>query len=88
MAEQTVSESKVQQEEFQKNVSDPISQSPPQAEFERDLIEGRDKNEGEVASWFYNSEWPLLLAKIPNKGIFILLRSWIYVPNTPPLVFE
>jgi hypothetical protein len=71
-------ESKVQ-EELQKDIFDMPSQTQDSTEsfnqpiLDRDLIEGRDRGEGEVASWFYNSNWPLLLARIPNKGLLSVM---------------
>jgi hypothetical protein len=72
-------ESKVQ-ETLQKDIFDMSSQTQDstvslnQPILDRDLIEGRDRGEGEVASWFYNSNWPLLLARIPNKGKLSVMK--------------
>lgn len=50
-----------------------VSDIKPEAEksssnAKRDLIEGREHSEGELANWFHTGTWPVLLAKIPGKG--------------------
>jgi hypothetical protein len=93
MSEEVLAESKLQ-EEFQKDVTDmpmqPQDMSTSSSILDRDLIEGRDRGEGEVASWFYNSNWPLLLARIPNKGYGMMSRRAIeadeVIFSCPPYV--
>ena len=54
-------------------MSEPTSASEvKEVTSKRDLIEGSEHSEGELANWFHTSTWPVLLAKIPGKGAFYI----------------